>query len=166
PEIDPDVYGFVFIDGFYPEIAMPILQQARAKGIEVVFDGGSWKPHLPDILPFVDYAICSDNFHPPGCDTYQKIFDYILDQGVKEVAITRGEDNILTPEGEVGIDKVIAVDSLGAGDILHGAFCWYMLKNNSFLQAITNASKVATFSTIYKGTRRWMDKMNFKYKEN
>jgi sugar/nucleoside kinase (ribokinase family) len=156
-DIELDRYAFVFTDGFYPEVAVPFCNEARKKGITVIFDGGSWKPQLPEILPLVDIAICSYNYHPPGCDSLESIFDFTLGQGVKHVAITRGEENIVFPGGEIKIEKVGAIDSLGAGDVLHGAFCWYMQQNIPFEKALKKASEVATFSTLYKGTRKWLD---------
>lgn len=77
-------------------------------------------------------------------------------------AITRGERPIIydTPEGsgEIAIESVEAVDTLGAGDILHGAFCYYYAKGNQFVVALQQASRVATLSCRTFGTRTWMER--------
>lgn len=160
----PDLNGFdfVFTDSFYPEIALPILRKAREKNLPVIFDGGSWKPQMDDLLPLVDIAICSNNFKPPGKDTIDEIFNFIGKIGVKHIAISRGEKSIVSNSGEIKIEKVEAIDSLGAGDILHGTFCFFISKGISFNEALKSASSVATFSTLFKGTREWMVKWNEK----
>ena len=48
------------------------------------------------------------------------------------------------------------MDTLGAGDFLHGAFCYYYLEEKELKPALQKASEVATFSCQYKGTREWL----------
>ncbi|HOO85836.1 MAG TPA: PfkB family carbohydrate kinase [Prolixibacteraceae bacterium] len=150
-------YDAVFSDGFYPEIAVPLCQRAQSAGIPVILDGGSWKPQIPAILPHVDIAICSANFIPPTCKNYSDTIKYVMEQGVKKVAISRGFESIITNECEIKIERVEAIDSLGAGDVLHGAFIWYYFRCKTFTEALQKASIIATKSTMYKGTRSWMD---------
>lgn len=149
-------FDFVFIDGFYPELAVEICAEANKMKIPVIFDGGSWKAHLPELLPFVEVAICSDNFWPPGCADYNAVFEFLKMFNCSQIAITRGADSIVTPLAQIPVDKVEAIDSLGAGDILHGAFCYFWEKNNNFEDALKKAAHVASFSTKFKGTREWM----------
>lgn len=153
--IDISNYDFVFIDGFYPEIAIPLCQQAQKAGIEIILDGGSWKPQIPTLLPYVDTAICSANFFPPQCSTYNETIDYMLSKGVKNIAITRGGESIVSNQGEITVEKVEAIDSLGAGDILHGAFTWFYSQKTGFVDALKKSSTIATRSTLTKGTRTW-----------
>ncbi|HEY9796261.1 MAG TPA: PfkB family carbohydrate kinase, partial [Leptolyngbyaceae cyanobacterium] len=63
------VVDLVLIDGHQMEAGCAIAQLAKDNNIPVVIDGGSWKPGFEKVLPFVDYAICSANFYPPGCST-------------------------------------------------------------------------------------------------
>jgi sugar/nucleoside kinase (ribokinase family) len=49
------------------------------------------------------------------------------------------------------------VDTLGAGDILHGAFCYYSSLGQVFQEALTNAVRVASESCRFRGTREWMN---------
>lgn len=156
--VDLNEYAFVFTDGFYPELAVPICREARRKGLKVIFDGGSWKPQMTSLLPLVDVAICSSDYYPPGCNTLNEIIAYTKEQGVDYVAISRGEKSIITEHGEVRIEQIEAIDSLGAGDILHGAFCWYFYQNYAFESALHKASEIATYSAKSKGTRSWMKK--------
>lgn len=155
--IDLDQYDMVLSDGFYPELALPICVKAREKGIPIVMDGGSWKPQMADLLPLSDIAICSENFIPPGCQNLGDIFDYTKNHGVQYTAISRGAFSIISNHGNIEIKKVEAVDSLGAGDILHGVFVWYYSQNYNFFDALNKASVIATHSTLSKGTRSWMN---------
>lgn len=150
----------VLIDGHQIFVGEAIAQQAKTKNIPIVIDGGSWKPGFENILPKVDYAICSDNFYPPGCDNSEQVFSYLSKIGIPHIAITRGEKPILyssqTAAGEIEIPQINPIDTLGAGDIFHGAFCHYILQTN-FPNALTAAAKIASHSCQYFGTRRWME---------
>ena len=78
PDILQDI-DIVFIDGHQMAVSHSIAQMAKAKNIPIVIDGGSWKPGFEQILPFVDYAICSANFYPPNCHTEEDVFAYLGD---------------------------------------------------------------------------------------
>jgi len=159
--IDISHYEIVLTDGFYPEISAPIIKQAKEAGIPVVFDGGSWKPHLTEVLPFVDIAICSEHFCPPGIKEISQIFRFLHRLGASKAAITRGEKSILWSEsnvqGEVMVCPVEAIDTLGAGDIFHGAFTYFYCNGDPFCSSLEKASSVAAFSLKHKGTRQWID---------
>ena len=77
------------------------------------------------LLPLVDITICSEQFHVPDGGDEERVLAYLAHQGVRYRAISRGERPIIyrTPEhtGEIAIEPVEVVDTLGAGDILHGA---------------------------------------------
>ncbi|MFA9391372.1 MAG: PfkB family carbohydrate kinase [Prolixibacteraceae bacterium] len=160
PQIDLLDYAFIFIDGFYPELSLQLLPEAKMKHIPVIFDGGSWKKHLPQLLGFVDIAICSGNFHPPQCNTDDDTISYLKSLGINEVAISKGEGCIVCEHSSIAVEPVDAIDSLGAGDVLHGAFCFYMAAADNFIDALSKASKVASFSVQYRGTHAWIKHYN------
>ncbi|MEC4815231.1 MAG: sugar kinase [Scytonema sp. PMC 1069.18] len=151
----------VLIDGHQMEVGRAIAQIAKAKNIPVAIDGGSWKPGFDQLMPFVDYAICSANFHPPNCNTEEEVFTYLRGMNIPHIAITHGENPIRyltnTQTGILNVPKTQAVDTLGAGDIFHGAFCHYILQE-SFTTALEQASRIASFSCQFFGTRRWMNR--------
>jgi sugar/nucleoside kinase (ribokinase family) len=155
--VNPDV---ILIDGFYPEIAAECVNWAKLKQIPVVADCGSWKPQYEKLLVEIDYAVCSADFCPPACSTTEHIFKFFNDINVKNIAITRGENSILytTPnrKGYIPVEQIEPVDTLGAGDFFHGAFCHFMLIENNFETALKKAADVATISCTYKGTREWL----------
>lgn len=149
----------VLMDGHQIEVGYAIAQQAKLNNIPIVIDGGSWKPGLENILPMVDYAICSDNFYPPNCHNSEQVFSYLSNMGISHIAITRGEQPILyrspNETGEIEIPQINPVDTLGAGDIFHGAFCHYT-SQTTLRESLKAAAKIASHSCQFFGTRRWM----------
>lgn len=163
-----DDVDIVLIDGHQMIVGLHIAQMAKARSIPVVIDGGSWKAGFEQILPEVDYAICSGNFHPPNCphvpqeDTKnrcQAVSRYLQELNVPHIAITQGEKPIYYfSQGEAGIidvPKIKTVDTLGAGDIFHGAFCYFILREK-FTDALISAADIASHSCKFFGTRLWM----------
>jgi sugar/nucleoside kinase (ribokinase family) len=162
-EIDYGMYlsdcEILLLDGYYLSQAVILAKSARERGVKVVFDGGSWKNGLDDLLPSVDYAICSENFVPPGCTDVESVFDYLLRYEMTGCAVSRGSNSIVAYEcGRkyfIEVAEVNATDTLGAGDILHGAFCNYIL-SHSFKNSLQRAAAVASESCRYYGTRQWI----------
>lgn len=154
----------LLLDGYYLPQALQLARLAKPLRIPVVLDGGSWKEGLDELLPLVDYAICSNNFFPPGCTTKDEVIGFLERAGVPNIAVTRnGEPIIAHSRGEtseVSVMTVKPVDTLGAGDILHGAFCHYILERD-FLQSLERAGEVASLSCTSLGTRAWIEQEKF-----
>jgi sugar/nucleoside kinase (ribokinase family) len=163
PDLDRyvDNASVVLVDGHHPELATSLARKANDLGVPVVLDAGRWKPIHDRLLPLTDIAICSAAFTPPGHDPDSVILlDYLRSAGPKKAAITRGPDPILyLADGRHGTIEVTPVtevaDTLGAGDILHGAFCAYYSKSHDFVDALTRASEISTLSCRSFGTRNW-----------
>ncbi|AKG23442.1 ribokinase [Calothrix sp. 336/3] len=149
----------ILIDGHQMVVSQEMAIMAKNQGIPIVIDGGSWKPGFENILPYVDYAICSANFHPPHCHTEQDVYNYLQTFPIPHIAITHGEKPITYSHhgqiSQIDICPTPTIDTLGAGDIFHGAFCHYILQEN-FPNALASASKIAALSCQYFGTRQWM----------
>lgn len=162
PDLLRDI-NIVLIDGHQMAVGTRVVQLANAKNIPVAIDGGSWKPGWENLLPFVDYAICSANFYPPHCCERQQVITYLADLGIERIAITRGNLPIQYfdrgKSGTIPVPQIQAVDTLGAGDIFHGAFCHYILEQE-FTDALAAAAQIAANSCQHFGTRRWMHGTN------
>jgi sugar/nucleoside kinase (ribokinase family) len=160
--LDPLKYDIALFDGFYIETAIEKAKACREKGITTMLDGGSWKNNTDELLKYIDVAICSEDFVPPGITHQEDITAYLLNKGVKKAAITRGDKPIIVNEGEVNllieIPKTDVVDTLGAGDIFHGAFCYYYAHNQNLVEALEKAAQVASYSCQFHGPRAWMKK--------
>ncbi len=160
-----DGVGAVLIDGYFGALSLPIADAARKRGIPVILDGGSFKPHTDVAVAAASVAIVSDDFQPPGTDgTPAAVFDYLAARGVTHVAITRGGEDILyaTPRaaGAVPVDTAPVVDTLGAGDFFHGAFAYRVaehgLDDERFADDLAFAAFVAGESLGSFGTRAWL----------
>lgn len=156
-EPEPDV---LLIDAHLLEMCASAARRARERSVPVVLDGGSWKPGMEGILATVDYAVCSEHFFPPGCATPQETLADLRSRGVAYRAVTCGERPILWegPEGAgaIAVERIEAVDTLGAGDFFHGAFCHALASGASFEQALREGARVATLSCASFGTRSWL----------
>jgi sugar/nucleoside kinase (ribokinase family) len=158
-----DGIDIVLIDGHQLEVSVAIAQAAHLQNIPVVLDGGSWKPGLEKVLPFVDYAVCSANFLSPGCAGQAEIIAYLRNAMTSPaIAITQGGATIAyftqAQSGEIAVPPIQPVDTLGAGDIFHGAFCHWIL-HSDFVDALTQAARVAALACQSFGTRQWLQSL-------
>lgn len=154
-------FDIALFDGFYIDSAIAKAKECKAKGITTVLDGGSWKNGTEKLLKYIDLAICSGDFMPPGVIHSEDVTAFLLKNGVKKAAITRGEKSIIVNEGEVNllveIPSINVIDTLGAGDIFHGAFCFYYAQDHQFISSLEKAAKVAAQSCQFRGPRTWME---------
>lgn len=153
-------YNIALFDGFYPELSTSLAKQLQKAGVTTLLDGGSWKPGIEELLPFIDIAICSNDFIAPEAKTLYETANTLANYGIHQIAFTRGEKSILSfitnHYKEITVPNVNVKDTLGAGDIFHGAFCYYYAFQPNFEQALQNASSIAAISCKHRGTRSWM----------
>jgi sugar/nucleoside kinase (ribokinase family) len=151
--------GMLLVDGHQMALSEAVVEQARQSGLPVVVDAGSWKPGFERVLPWATAVIASQNFRPPGCASVEAAIAYLTSLAIPHIAVTRGAQSILYrsehQQGEVPVPIVRAIDTLGAGDIFHGAFCHYY-PTLDFPTALHKAAQVAAFSCQFAGTRQWL----------
>ncbi len=151
--------SIVLLDGHYWHSGLrDKIIEARTNGATIVKDGGSWKSDSDDYLDLIDYIICSTKFIKPGYSRKETI-SHLHNAGIDFVAFTDNNNPILVSEKgiekQIPVEKIDAVDTLGAGDVLHGAFCYYLSLGQAGITALENASKIATDSCRYFGTHHW-----------
>lgn len=164
----PDV---VLIDGHNPALASAALDLAVGAGALTVMDAGSWKEPAADLPARCDVVAASARFYPPGragpVTEPQDVARRLLDAGARGVVITRGERPALWwaagALGAVRPPQVEAVDTLGAGDVFHGALAHALagarrdqVTGPVLSAAVTRACAVAAASTTAFGTRAWL----------
>ncbi len=155
----PDV---LLVDGHHMPLSIDAALKAREQGIPVVVDAGSWKPNFDKLLPLCTIAICSENFRPQGITGTESLLDYLTELQIPYRVVTHGERPIVyrSPEGDgsVAVEPIEAIDTLGAGDIYHGAFAYeWAIGNRDFPAALAAASRVASLSCCHFGTRAWIE---------
>ncbi|MFV0635057.1 PfkB family carbohydrate kinase [Demequina sp.] len=160
-----DGVSAVLIDGYHPEIAVPLAMAARAAGVPVVMDAGSLKPHTASVVRAADIVIASDDLRTPhGSGAPEDVFAWLGSLGVETMAITRGSQPVLWrvrgAQGEVPVAPVPVVDTLGAGDFFHGTLAFRIallgrddarLADDLAWAADAMAPSLRTF-----GTRAWL----------
>jgi len=118
----------------------------------VIVDAGSYKTHLDDCLHNFNEVISSVHFKKDN----KSVLDLKKDYNWDFSAITNGEKRVeYSNANEVGhieppkISNV--VDTLGAGDVLHGAYCFYRFyKKHSFVDSLKLAVEYASESVTHK----------------
>jgi sugar/nucleoside kinase (ribokinase family) len=163
PSTDPNpisVPHVLLTDGFHLEQTLPFLADCHAAGVALCLDGGSWKPGTSELAPMLTVAICSERFVVPGtAGDPDSLFAWFAAQGVPHVALTRGPRPILCSDHgrrfQIEIAPINAADTLGAGDVLHGAFVHHFASGHDFESALRKAAQTATLSCQSLGVQAW-----------
>ncbi|WP_456789560.1 PfkB family carbohydrate kinase [Cellulomonas sp. P5_C5] len=139
---------------------------ASARGIPVLLDGGSWKPGLDGLLAHVDHAVLSADFRLP--DGGGDLLDRVADLGPRFVAQSAGAgpvrirtvdadgrrtSSVLDPPAVAAAD---VVDTLGAGDVLHGATAASLATGHDVLTALADGVARASESVRHPGALGWV----------
>lgn len=154
----------VLVDGHFMQACQTWAAAAREQKIPVVLDGGSWKEGTEELLKNVSTAICSADFRPPGCKSKDDVIEFLKKAGVANIAITDGAEPVHfaagLSSGTISVPQVEVVDTMGAGDIFHGAYCFFVSKGRGFIESLAEAAKIAAESCRYAGTREWMNHLS------
>lgn len=151
----------VMVDGHAMQACQAWASAAKANGTPVVLDGGSWKAGTAELLKSVHTVICSADFNAPGCASEDELVQFLKGCGVTNTAITHGAQPVRffseQASGEIAVPQVDAVDTMGAGDVFHGAFCYLFAAGKAFEEALQGAAEIASESCRYRGPRAWME---------
>jgi sugar/nucleoside kinase (ribokinase family) len=159
---DADV---VLIDGHHPDLAVAAARAARAAGVPVVLDCGSAKQVYTKLVPLADAAVCSAGFAggSEGCDAegFDAIAAALLAGGTRLVAMTAGVAPVRwrTREatGVVEVPSVAVRNTLGAGDVLHGAVAFARARGVTDPErSLRFGVAVASLRVQHVGPRTWL----------
>jgi sugar/nucleoside kinase (ribokinase family) len=159
PEAILNQADILLVDGHQMAVGQRVAHQLRQRDVPVVVDAGSWKPGFETLLPLATVVIAAQGFRPPGCQSIPDAIAYLAALGIPHIAVTQGAAPILMAQaGEIiplTVPPCPVVDTLGAGDIFHGAFCHYFLVHG-FQAALTLAIPIAAQACQSFGTRAWL----------
>jgi sugar/nucleoside kinase (ribokinase family) len=150
----------ILYDGFFFEETAALLTACKSAGAAICLDSGSWKPGIEELTGLLTAAICSERFSVPGqSGSPDATLAWFAAKGVPHIAVTRGARSILGWDRgrrfEIGVAQIAAIDTLGAGDVLHGAFCHHFARSREFEPALRWASEIATLSCQSLGVQAW-----------
>jgi sulfofructose kinase len=137
PRLDLSITRLLHLDGHMGDAAIHYAKAAREKGVIVSLDGGALRPGIADLLDFVDVAIVSMDLCRQMKLSEAEMLAYLKKKGCRIGGVTNGAKGLLwygdsgeielSPSLHVPSEKVI--DTSGAGDIFHGAYCASYLDN-------------------------------------
>lgn len=155
----------LLVDGHHPELAVAAARAARGRRVPVVLDAGSDKPVMHTLLPLVDVCACSAAFRldSAGARATERA---VRDLGVPVVVRTDGGRPVRwsagRKSGEVRPPEVIARDTLGAGDVWHGALAHGVAALGRVPEAadlpglVDRANRLAAARVAHVGARAWL----------
>ena len=153
-DVDLTGAGALLLDGHHPELALRAARAARALGVPVVLDAGSWKPVLAELLSFVDVCVCSAAFRAPAPLTNPVV---IRTAGPDPVRWSAGGF-----DGEVAVEPVEVLDTVGAGDVWHGAAALAVARLGrvpavaDLPDLVAYANRAAGVRISHEGARSWV----------
>jgi sulfofructose kinase len=148
------------IDGHDTAAVARCAEIARSHSIPVTVDVDTIYPGFDKVLPNVDYLISSSEF-PAGWTGEQdhfKALELIQKQyGMRVAAMTLGADGALALVDGAYIYSpafvVNCVDTTGAGDVFHGAFCYAILQEWPVKKALDFSNAMAALNCTAIGAR-------------
>lgn len=133
---------------------------ARRHGIPVTVDVDTIYHGFDNVLPNVDYLVASSEF--PGAwtgehDPFAALSTLQERYGMKVAAMTLGAHGALAlSDGRFCYEPafvVNCVDTTGAGDVFHGAFCYAVLQGMGMRETLEFANAMAALNCTAMGAR-------------
>lgn len=166
PELAPDEVDFslidgakvLHVDGIQMVAQVAAARYAKEKGVHVVYDAGSPRQGMDELIALTDTLIASERFAAElGSGALAESLKKLSAMGPKTVVITIGEDGSVGMENGdtyiVPAHQVEAVDTTGAGDVYHGAYIFGLLNGFGLRERMGFASTAAALKCRSLGGR-------------
>lgn len=148
------------IDGHDTAAVARAAEVARRHGVPVTVDVDTIYPGFDRVLPNVDYLVASSEFpsHWTSESDPFKALEIIQDRyGMRVAAMTLGAHGALARfEGRFVYSPAFVVnciDTTGAGDVFHGAFCYAVLQKMPLREALEFSNAMAALNCTALGAR-------------
>jgi len=162
-QIEPEQIAcarLLHIDGHDTAAVERAARIARQAGMPVTVDVDSVYHGFEGVLRWVDYLIASSEFPVQWTnerDPFRALELIQQEYGLKVAAMTLGAYGALAySEGRFCYSPafvVNCVDTTGAGDVFHGAFCWAVLENLSLEDCLEFSNAMAALNCTALGAR-------------
>jgi len=148
------------IDGHDTAAVAHAASIARKHGIPVTVDVDTIYHGFDNVLPNIDYLIASSEFPSAWTgvnDPFQALETIQTEYGMKVAAMTLGAHGALARcDGKFFYSPAFVVnclDTTGAGDIFHGAFCYAVLRGMGMRDALDFSNAMAALNCTALGAR-------------
>jgi sugar/nucleoside kinase (ribokinase family) len=152
---DLEQVDVVTVDSHYPQLVLRALAKLTERPVPIVFDPGSYKVHVFELMAKCNHVIASRSLDPtvPSAE----LLGRLQGSDVTLAAVTAGSDPTLVAVGneqfELPVPRIQALDTVGAGDVLHGAYAYYVSIGLPVRDAIKKATSIAARSCELHGPR-------------
>jgi len=139
----------VLADNRFPDFVRPICAAARDRGLTVVLDADRPTAMSDDLFQIATHVVFSGEClrATTGLDDLGAALSRIAETTPSFVAVTDGPRDVLWREGPIlrrsPVFTVKAVDTLGAGDVFHGAFALALAEGRDVVAAMRFAAAAA-----------------------
>jgi sulfofructose kinase len=148
------------IDGHDTAAVARAAEIARQNQIPVTVDVDTIYPGFDRVLPNVDYLVASSEFPSrwTGDQDASRALELIQEEyGMRVAAMTLGQYGALARvEGRFFYSPafvVNCVDTTGAGDVFHGAFCYAVFENMPIVETLEFANAMGALNCTALGAR-------------
>jgi sulfofructose kinase len=148
------------IDGHDTSAVSRAAEIARRHRIPVTVDVDTIYPGFDAVLPNVDYLIASSEFPSRWTrepDPFRALTMIQNEYGMRVAAMTLGADGSLARvDGRFLYSPgfiVDAIDTTGAGDVFHGAFCYSVIESMPVREALEFSNAMAALNCSALGAR-------------
>jgi sulfofructose kinase len=150
----------LLIDGHDTPSVARAAEIARRHSIPVAIDVDTIYHGFESVLPNVDYLVASSEFPAAWTgesDPFRALVLMQQEYGMKVAAMTLGAHGALALEDGrfhyAPAFVVNCVDTTGAGDVFHGAFCYAVLQAMPMRQALDFSNAMAALNCTALGAR-------------
>jgi sulfofructose kinase len=136
-------------DNRYPDFVRPICVAARQRGLTVVLDADRPTDISEDLFTIATHVVFSSEClrATTGLDDLGAALARVAGTTQSFLAVTNGAQDVLWRDGEMlrrsPVFAVDAVDTLGAGDVFHGAFTLALAEGQAIAAAMRFAAAAA-----------------------
>jgi sugar/nucleoside kinase (ribokinase family) len=139
----------VLVDNRFPQFVRPICEAARARGLRVALDADKATVVDDPLFRMASHVIFSSEClrATTGCADLADGLARIAPHSAGFLAVSNGPHDILYLDGgacrRLPVFAIDAVDTLGAGDALHGGFALALAEGRSEIEAMRFGAAVA-----------------------